>query len=240
MTLPPDDRELTALVDRRLLHEGSQHEVLVLRGTDALATMERLRTRSDVEIQRTLDRYALVVARGNRESLKRVEAALFDHIANVYDTVVNRSSNLRNINCLITRVGPGHLLDYGCGSGLSSVLTIPGVQVSGYDKSDRMIEIARERGLTVYSWKALRVLPDAHFDGMFASYVLHLTESLDHLPTAFSKIRSGGLFAANFHKGRGADAAKVRLGRHGFGAPIRDEDSEWGRRLTWRAKRHQG
>jgi ubiquinone/menaquinone biosynthesis C-methylase UbiE len=84
----------------------------------------------------------------------------------------------------VVGAGPGmRVLDAGCGSGgASAIAARRGAIVAGVDLSDQMIAICREKteltGCTfeVGSLEAVP-LPDASFDAMIASMVLHFCHS---------------------------------------------------------------
>jgi hypothetical protein len=81
-----------------------------------------------------------------------------------------------------------------------------GAGVTGMDQSIRMRTIAQARGARVLTLKELMEWPDS-FDGVIASYVLHLFPDVETIGAICNKLKLGGAFVGNFHKGIGIDFA---------------------------------
>ncbi|MFI1197237.1 class I SAM-dependent methyltransferase [Micromonospora sp. NPDC020750] len=111
----------------------------------------------------------------------------YDNFANVYsaenesglfNAYYERPAMLR----LAGNVSGRRILDAGCGSGpLSAALRAKGAVVTGFDVSAAMVDLARQRlgedaDLHVADLSAPLPFPDAEFDDVVASLVLHYLE----------------------------------------------------------------
>jgi SAM-dependent methyltransferase len=96
---------------------------------------------------------------------------------------------------LLTDVGPGGVLDVGCGRGdLGAALIRRGWRVAGIDPSGPAVTIARSRGLdaTVGTLQSTDLVPAA-FDAVTMIHALeHVSDPVEDLRLAHSALRPGG------------------------------------------------
>jgi trans-aconitate methyltransferase len=148
-------------------------------------------------------------------------------ISENYDSLVDVERNCHNISNLIGFLSEridinktATVMDYGCGTGLSvRALPNPGLRIIGFDRCSKMRMIAASRGLEVWSPDELVLQPTDFFAGAFASYVLHLHPHTLELELLWARLRSDGIFVANFHKNRGIEFANVLM--RGLGATVK-------------------
>lgn len=100
----------------------------------------------------------------------------------------------------VAEVKPQTVLDVGCGAGDigERVVQATGARVTAVDNSDRMVALARERGLegVVADVQALP-FEDASFDCVFAAWLLyHVPDRRTALAECARVLRPGGRFVA--------------------------------------------
>ncbi|MDZ4372423.1 MAG: methyltransferase domain-containing protein [Phenylobacterium sp.] len=133
--------------------------------------------------------------------------ALFDLIADLYDSLVGYATNLDMARRLLRAVlevadHPRIILDFGCGTGVAHQALQDfefDAKVVGTDLSGEMLRNAMQRGeavVTIDQWRRDTRL----YDGAIASFVLHYGVAVDDLKKIASSLRVGGRFAANFFK----------------------------------------
>ena len=100
-----------------------------------------------------------------------------------------------------------HVLDIGCGPGdvtfMAADLVGPTGRVTGIDRSDDVVQLARARAETAgysnveFSCTSLEALPTSvHFDAVVCRYVLvHQSDPVAFVASASRLVRSGGLLA---------------------------------------------
>lgn len=169
---------------------------------------------SGCEITRYLDQYYLVLSTVDAGLRQDTIDKFFSFLAPRYEEAVDVRRNEENIGLLLTRVqailgGPDQsvLLDFGCGPGVSlPVAFAHGVSVLGFDTSAAMLRAAQARGMRTISAERLLSSEALCFDGIIASYVLHLEPAEVWLRAAWSHVRPGGILAGNFHKDKGIES----------------------------------
>lgn len=164
--------------------------------------------------------------------------AVMDAIAPVYESIIDTGRNQENIAQLFVALdeaqphvaGPLHVLDFGCGTGLSAevsthMLTEQRFAVVGLDESPRMRALASARGLAIVHRGA-----NIRCHGVLASYVLHGGIRECDLAWIMRILRPRGTFAANWLHGtrRGIESlfSDMRRHRNGSGRII-DRDGIW-------------
>jgi SAM-dependent methyltransferase len=164
-------------------------------------------------VRRYLDRFYLWGYDNAPDVWQRMVDKFFELIAYKYETFIDVERNRENIGNLLLmchRLGrptqQAEVIDYGCGTGLSlTVADGAKSKIVGVDRSKTMRQIARSKGMTVWSFHTLELKPHNSLAGAFASYVLHLSPSLDGIGLLWDRIRQGGVLVANFHKNHGVE-----------------------------------
>lgn len=178
--------------------------------TDDALTEQDLSTEDGhpVEFRRYLDRFILGLPLDG-EKRETFVKEFFDWLAPAYDQTVDRPRNIQNIEMLVGRLleqaghTPSLILDFGCGTGLS--IAVPGLaaRLVGFDPSPHMRGIAASRGMAVWGHAELAAAAPGEIKAAFASYVLHNEVGAGSLALLAARMPQGGVFSANFHKGRG-------------------------------------
>jgi SAM-dependent methyltransferase len=204
---------------------------------DGTVDQDALR-RAGLMVVRLLDHYHIVYDLTDTASRAAPELVLFDRIAIHYEKDISLQNNLETIRMLLSLamsdVRVGQILDYGCGTGLSSKIDLgPDVHIFGFDRSPTMRALARLRGLEVLAPEQLYALPEASIDGMIASYVLHLASAMNDLHVAAGKLRLRAKLTANFHKGTHMNDVDHRLESLGYVPLILSENLNAQHIVAW-------
>jgi SAM-dependent methyltransferase len=151
-----------------------------------------------------------------------ISTALFDICASLYDTIIDKGYNLRNICELLETVvhqttekdGCLRILDFGCGSGLAAAAMrlLPRnvarrISIRGTDASPAMLALASKRGLQVLQFSEWQTMRAGGFDAAIASFVLHCGLLDRELRIIARQLTPGGIFVANYF---GAGRSAVR------------------------------
>lgn len=162
------------------------------------------------EAYRVMDRFCLLLPRDNDHLRQETLDGFFRWLGRDYESFIDAARNLENIEVLIELLGlspPALIADFGCGSGLAySSPAARGYTMFGIDSCPVMRELAGTRGMRTFSPNGLAAT-DIVVDGVMSSYVLHFGPEEQSLSHCWSRLRSGGIFAANVHKGQGLDRA---------------------------------
>ena len=176
---------------------------------------------SGVEVRHYLDRYVLVLPLDTR-GRQYIADEFFIHIAQGYEYAVDIERNRDNILKLFVMLQSYNLedsavvVDYGCGTGLSLAVTRPATwRIVGVDRCPVMRAIAAPRGMHVIAPEQLHQKYPDGISAAFCSYVFHLIFDLSDLGILWSSICTGGVVAANFHKGVGESLITDYLTAHG-------------------------
>jgi SAM-dependent methyltransferase len=159
---------------------------------------------------RDLDRYYLLLPDSDPTRRQSILTGFFGVIANDYEGLIDTTRNVENIKNLLDVVvagldlsTPRTVIDYGCGTGLSTRVPTPAnLTLVGVENSPEMSTAAGGR-LMVWNLEDLNAAPAFSLDGAFASYVFHLEPDLAGLQILWSKLKRGALVAMNFHKDQG-------------------------------------
>lgn len=142
--------------------------------------------------------------------------------AREYEQLVDVSNNLMCIERMITYINnvihadhSSVILDYGCGIGLSALISFSG-KIVGYDLVYSMRMQASKRGLQVVDDNELSALPDCFFDAVFSSYVFHMAVSESSIKKVLSKMKPGAIWVANYYKGINESVTNDFFLKNGF------------------------
>jgi predicted TPR repeat methyltransferase len=146
----------------------------------------------------------------------------FDYIANQYESLIDISRNLANIDTLLELLSheigglvDKRIIDFGCGTGLASRrLRGAAAEFTGVDQSPHMRDIAMHRGMKVVPTNDLASWT-SYFDGAIASYVLHLLSDDEALRSLALALKPDGVLVGNFHKNANLDRVTKCLARYG-------------------------
>lgn len=167
-------------------------------------------------LHRHLDKFYLLTPDESYSVRQQLLDSFFGLIASNYESLIDIERNKENIKNLISilqqsldQLSRAKIIDYGCGTGLSlRVRESANVELIGVDSCPTMRQIAALRGMIVWSPGQLAQQPKDSLDGAFASYVFHLCPHTAGLRLLWSRLRYGGVFVANFHKGEGVKNVK--------------------------------
>lgn len=133
-----------------------------------------------------------------------------------YEKMIDQKHNLQCIQYMLNILqrekynGALNILDFGCGTGLSINAEFSG-QIYGYDINESMRKIACEKGMKVLTEEDFWNLPAECFQGVLASYTLHMAVSGSELNKIVSILINNGLLVANFYKGIDCDRVTEKL-----------------------------
>jgi adenine-specific DNA methylase/SAM-dependent methyltransferase len=158
------------------------------------------------ESRRYLDRFCVVLPIEPGAERQVVLKAFFAWLGPEYEAAIDVPRNLENIYNLFGLMSPPlqgeRMLDFGCGTGLAQRVAVQlGIELVGVDICEVMQRLAARKGELVITPEALADAPA--FDGIIASYVLHLKPEPRYIEVAWSRLKPGGAWVANFHKGEG-------------------------------------
>ena len=193
---------------------GSRVYVGYVQASEFGAPLPRTLTVPSHSFFRLLDRFYLSDA-GDPNAA----AALFDAIADSYETIVNREQNLRLNEVLLSSClealgtdRPLTVLDFGCGPGFSVQAlrnlgaSAENVYLVGTDASPEMMSRAEMSDLrTMQLEDVLR--GSIRCDAAIACYVLHL--GID-LSAVCRTLRPGGVFVGNYFRGKAWQLGRLR------------------------------
>lgn len=184
---------------------------------DAIAAMS-----AELSIQlspRFMDRF-YVCAGCNADDRQELLDRFFNVIAPVYSQLVDAWRNAENVGILLNAINrliePGKdrlIVDFGCGVGLPHEAA--DATVVGVDPCPNMRALAENGGMSVWGPAELAQQPANSVDAAFASYVFHLLPSLGLFELLWNRMRTGGVFVANFHKGQGIHSFEDVVARLG-------------------------
>lgn len=207
---------------RSLLDEGLPG--LVFDATEAVIVLDVIATVAQVDralqivgatrTPRFMDRFYFCWPCGGDLTHQAILDAFFEEIGGEYDSLVDverNRENVRNLICLIEgeigAVCGKHLLDFGCGTGVSfAVIHQRGANVVGFDTCSTMRRLATSRGMKVIGPKDVATLHAGAFDAIFASYVFHLMPDPESVGSLWRSLKPGGPLVANLHKNTGYEA----------------------------------
>lgn len=214
---PTDELIEVLLCDSRATLVYATDDVCVLESADATLTEGLLAgSRGWVRI---FEEYYLATP-GEDRAQGILVGAFFDWLADRYNDEIDL---LRNLACYdeLYRVaknlrganGAAAVLDLGCGPGtiLRSRVAEDAEVLVGYDLSEIAAKAAAADGLTVMHRDDFLAGP-ARFDVALSAYTMHYACDLaDTLAGVQCSLKSGGVWALNFHKDIGLDTFLVRL-----------------------------
>lgn len=123
-----------------------------------------------------------------------------------YEDLIDDNYNIRCIQMLVSHInaqtGPDpskKILDFGCGSGLSTKVIAPGNTV-GYEPVEEMRKQARQRGLKLLTREEIQNMSMPAFDAVFSSYVFHMAVLDEDIEMVLERMKEGAVWVANFYK----------------------------------------
>ena len=150
-----------------------------------------------------------------------------------YEEMIDVSHNIKCIEGMISYVNnvidldsSSMILDYGCGSGLSAMISVVG-NVIGYEPVYEMRIQACQKGLQTLDAREMEDIPNHYFDAVFSSYVLHMAVSENNIEKILPKMKPGAIWIANYYKGINESFVNNIFLKHDF--QIRKVDDIQGR-----------
>ena len=158
----------------------------------------------------------------------------YTHYGSQYEKHVDINNN---ISCIIKLLGlleekkiinsHSHILDYGCGSGLS-FLTKWKHQLIGYENVDVMRLQAEKRGMYVISPDNIPFMQNHYFDAVFGSYVFHMINLSMDIERILPLIKKDAPWIMNFYKNKNISQVKLLFANLGYSSEIIEEGSCFG------------
>lgn len=158
-----------------------------------------------------MDRVFLV---SDSDGIWAVSNAFFEVAAQQYEAMITGDRNAACAKYLLSVAeglgmgkGIGAVLDFGCGTGLSTnALRHTGRKLIGFDSSESMREQARAAGVDVRN--AMAEIEDSSLTGAIACYVFHFGVRQTDVQELSRTTCDEGLIVANFHKKMGLNQAE--------------------------------
>lgn len=141
-----------------------------------------------------------------------------------YLTSVNRAINISCYDQLYAEASKYidmqsiDVLDFGSGPGLisESKLHNPSTSIICLDAVECNLSAARARNLSTINLDQFFQLQPASIDLIVSAYVLHYESvTRNEFHQAFTTLKNGGIWAANFHKAKGIDWFMTKVTKHG-------------------------
>lgn len=216
--LPPSDVLIeTLLSDSRATLLYISDDICVLESSDRRLA-EGLQIGS-TSWTRVFEEYYLA-STGEDKTHAVLVGAFFDWLADRYSDEIESS---RNVACyedlyeiaskLRGPAGAKTVLDVGCGPGtiLHSQVARTAQVLVGFDISDVVAKAAASKGMAVMSREQFQGGP-ARFDVALSAFTMHYACDLDEtLAGVQCSLKSGGVWALNFHKDIGLESFLKRL-----------------------------
>ena len=125
-----------------------------------------------------------------------------------YEKLIDACNNLKCIETLLLILekrkiidSQSHLLDFGCGSGIST-LTRWKYQIIGYEYVEVMKQQAEKRGMTVITPETIQSKKRDYFDAVFGSYVFHMVNTRADLKLVLPLLKENAVWIMNFYKNK--------------------------------------
>lgn len=167
-----------------------------------------------------LDRFILLMPESNEEK-RKIWLDFYHYFAVDYEELIDKGNNLNCIKAMIDYIEKSLLsseyccLDYGCGTGLSSMVRTRG-KIVGYEPVETMRQMAQKRGMHVYTQDNIIDIPDNSLDAVFASYIFHMDIEDQDIVRIFPKLKENALWIANFYKRINEESINILFHKNGF------------------------
>lgn len=151
------------------------------------------------------DRFILVFT-NNLENNRLLWKCFYELYADSYEHMINTNVNLMCIKYMLDLISKFinekniYILDFGCGSGLSTMINMQG-KIIGYDTNNYMRILSESRGLKVLTEKEFWQLRQNTFSAVFSSYTMHMSINDMEIRKITEILVPNGVFVANFYKG---------------------------------------
>jgi SAM-dependent methyltransferase len=123
-----------------------------------------------------------------------------------YEDLIDDRWNIECIGMLVSHIDARtgfhrakRILDFGCGSGLSTKVKVQG-KILGYEPVDEMRKQAQQRGMELLTREEIQNMPDNTFDAVFSSYVFHMAVLDGDIELVLGRMKQGAIWVANFYK----------------------------------------
>ncbi len=146
----------------------------------------------------------------------------YTYYGNMYEELIDIKMNLHCIDTLYNHIKDNYavspstsILDYGCGSGLSSRIILD-CKLIGYEPNDIMRMQSTRKGLETLNYQQFCSLPNRCFDYVISSYVFHMGLKERDIDLLISKVKNNGVIVANFYKDINRNYVSELYNRKGF------------------------
>lgn len=190
-----------------------------------------------------LDKFILVLPDDTYQR-RMIWRYIYKNYAKDYEKMIDQKHNLQCIQYMLNILQREkynevlNVLDFGCGTGLSSNADFIG-QIYGYDINRSMRKIAYEKGMKVLTEEDFWNLPAECFQGVLASYALHMAVSESELDRIVSILINNGLLVANFYKGIDCDRVTEKLVGMNMVIEEKEENRGFGQIYVYRKRRER-
>ena len=138
-----------------------------------------------------------------------------------YEDLIDDRWNIECIRMLISHIDARKgfdqskiVLDFGCGSGLSTKVTVRG-KIVGYEPVEEMRKQAQQRGMELLTREDIQNMPGHTFDAVFSSYVFHMAVLEEDIELVLGHMKEGAVWVANFYKNINLEYMNEVFQRHG-------------------------
>lgn len=138
-----------------------------------------------------------------------------------YEKLIDDRCNIKCIQMLVSHIDARTesdkskiILDFGCGSGLSTKVTVQG-KIVGYEPVEEMGKQAKRRGMELLTREDIQSMPDYTFDAVFSSYVFHLAVMEEDIELVLRRMKEGAVWVANFYKNINLEYVNAIFRRYG-------------------------
>lgn len=152
-----------------------------------------------------------------------------------YENLIDDRCNIECIRMLVSHIDAGTesdqskiILDFGCGSGLSTKVPVQG-KIVGYEPVEEMKKQAKQRGMELLTREDIQSMPDHTFDAVFSSYVFHMAVLEEDIELVLGRMKKGAVWVANFYKNINLEYINAIFRRHGcIQKRLRVQDERYG------------
>lgn len=201
--------------------EYKKHDLYIYKVYNIVNIDRLLDTKNDENIIFYLDNFIIILP--NQYQMQSIFWKKFYQIfGHCYEQMIDISNNIKCIEGMVNYINQkvslnvsSKILDFGCGTGLSTLVPFIGT-VIGYDPVYEMRMQACKRGLRTFDTEEIDSISNNYFDAVFSSYVFHMAVDENDIIKIFPKMKQGAIWIANYYKGINEDFVNSFFMKHGF------------------------